>query len=105
VRYVRPCPLTPSVTMGVDAAVTANTNSSNTATREINAAPNFFRVQVFRALKIPNLKRRVRSWSACRNAQFTPTPFAYGRGGPASQPLRLKCPPAGRVAYRSICPR
>jgi hypothetical protein len=42
VRYVRPCPLMPSVTMGIDAAVTANTNSSNTATREINAPPNFF---------------------------------------------------------------
>jgi hypothetical protein len=35
VRYVRPCPLMPSVTMGIDAAVTANTNACNTATREL----------------------------------------------------------------------
>jgi hypothetical protein len=55
----------PSVTMGIDAAVTANTNSSNTATREINAAPNFFQgLQVFGALKIPTLKRRERSCCA-----------------------------------------
>lgn len=72
VRYVRPCPLMPSVTMGIDAAVTANTNSSNTATREINAAPNFFRVQVFGALKIPTLKRRGRSSSALGSMQFCP---------------------------------
>jgi hypothetical protein len=72
VRYVRPCPLMPSVTMGIDAAVTANTNSSNTATREINATPNFFRVQVFGALKIPTLKRRGRSSSALGSMQFCP---------------------------------
>ena len=52
-RYVRPCPLMPSVTMGIDAAVTANTNSSNTATREINAAPNFFRSKFLEPSKSP----------------------------------------------------
>jgi hypothetical protein len=89
VLYLRPCPLMASVTMGIDAAVTANTNSSNTATREINAAPNFFRVQVFGALKIPNLQRRGRSSSASASfVVFPPASFSRAIASKCSHVLR-----------------
>jgi hypothetical protein len=89
-----PSPFIPSVPMRIDAAVTANTNSSNTATPEINAAPNFFGSRVFGALQIPNLKRRGRSSSALGAMQF----WAPGR---ATGAIASKCSSRDRECLRS----
>ena len=95
-RYVRPCPLMPSVTMGIDAAVTANTNSSNTATREINAAPNFFRVQVFGALKIRAGKTLAGNTSASASFVVFPPASHMAAGGPSRMSFQIARVTPGR---------